>query len=172
MSRVFASELPLARNFKIRCRLWANDRPSHDTCTILSKLGHWPRILGCWPSFLGQDPFFFLLDSDFLDFLPYVTFQTSKWHPGGTKWPILDMCFQRALWSDAKHESVLWNHPECSPAITAIRFAPSTKTSFSWQKLCFYAPVYVSCVPTNFLVLELWSCFKKFECRGGTGFGP
>ena len=83
--------------------------------------------IGQWPSFLGQDPFFFLLDSDLLAFLPYVTLQTSKWHSGGTMKPILDMCFQRALWSVAKHESVLWNHPECSPVITGLRFAPSTK---------------------------------------------
>ena len=56
---------------------------------------------------MGHDPFFFSLDSDVLDFLPYVTLQTSKWHSGGTKRPMLNMCVQRALWSDANHESVL-----------------------------------------------------------------
>ena len=163
---------------------------------------------------------FFRLDSDLLDFLPYVTLQTSKWHSGGTKRQFLDMCLQRGLWSDAEHESVLWNHPDWFPAITALRFTPSTKikieqfqrhcnqfwisslsskntvwilliiilkqstelksikslcqqicsaclamiatrgmscffmenfikTSFSWPKLCFHAPVYVYCVPSS-----------------------
>ena len=36
-----------------------------------------------------------------------ASLQTSKWHSGGTKRPIQDMCFQGALWGDAKHESVL-----------------------------------------------------------------
>ena len=31
--------------------------------------------------------------------------------------------------------------------------------------------MYVFCVP-RLLVLELWSCFQNFECRGGTAFGP
>ena len=52
-------------------------------------------------------------------------------------WQILDMCFQRALWSDAKHESVLRNHPDCSPAITALKFAPSMKIKIKTFHRCY-----------------------------------
>ena len=58
--------------------------------------------------------------------LQFVTLQTSQWHYGDTIRHILDICRQGALWSDAKHESVLWDHSDCSPAITALEFSPST----------------------------------------------
>ena len=52
--------------------------------------------------------------------LQFVTLQASKWRHGDTMRHILDICWQGALWSDAKYESVLWDHPDCSPAIAAL----------------------------------------------------
>ena len=48
----------------------------------------------------------------------------------------------------------------------------SWKTSLkqaSHDKNCVFMP---QCMYLVLLVLELWSCFLKFGCRGGTGFGP
>ena len=39
----------------------------------------------------------------------------------------LDICLQGARWSDAMRESVLLDYPDCSPAITILRFILSTK---------------------------------------------
>ena len=47
---------------------------------MVNFLGQESRLLFFWVK--SQDPLFFRLDSDLLDFLPYVTLQTSKWHSG------------------------------------------------------------------------------------------